>query len=66
MKARKKSRGFTKQIISLSKSSLLLLTAAALTVSIGPSLTTVPGKAFAADSTGSAVAAVQSDIVPLK
>ncbi|MGF7029096.1 hypothetical protein J2T17_000001, partial [Paenibacillus mucilaginosus] len=45
---------------------LAVLTAAALTVSISPSLTTVPGKAFAADSTGSAVAAVQSDIVPLK
>ncbi|MBW5446107.1 cellulose-binding protein [Cohnella sp. CFH 77786] len=45
---------------------LSVLTAAALTVSMGPSLTTNPGKAFAADSTGSAATAVQSDIVPVK
>lgn len=45
---------------------LAVLTAAALTVSMGSSLTTVPGKAFAADSTGSAATAVQSDIVPVK
>lgn len=45
---------------------LAVLTAAALTVSMVSSLTTVPGKTFAADSTGSAAAAVQSNIVPLK
>ncbi|NIK71974.1 aryl-phospho-beta-D-glucosidase BglC (GH1 family) [Paenibacillus sp. BK720] len=66
MKTRKKSRGFTKQIISLCKSASLLVTAAALTVSMSSSLTTVPGKAFAADSIGSAATAVQSDIVPVK
>lgn len=45
---------------------LAVLTAAALTVSMGTSLTTIPDKAFAADSIGSAATAVQSDIVPVK
>ncbi|AEI42763.1 Ig-like domain-containing protein [Paenibacillus mucilaginosus] len=43
---------------------LAVLTAAALTASTGSSLTTIPGKAFAAESIGSE--AVQSDIVPVK
>ena len=49
MKTSKKSRGFTKSIISLCKSASLLLMAAALTVSMGSSLTAIPDKAFAAD-----------------
>ncbi|WP_223829921.1 cellulase family glycosylhydrolase [Paenibacillus arenilitoris] len=53
-------------MISLCKSASLLVTAAALTVSMGPSFSKVPDKAFAADSTGSEAAAVQSDIVPVK
>ncbi|MCG7216846.1 cellulase family glycosylhydrolase [Paenibacillus mucilaginosus] len=52
-------------MISLCKSASILVTTAALMVSIGPALT-LPNKAFAADSTGSAAAAVQSDIVPMK
>ncbi|MUT68579.1 hypothetical protein [Paenibacillus sp. NEAU-GSW1] len=61
MKTREKSRGFTKQNISLCKTASLLLTAAALTVSMCPSLT-LPDRAFAADSTGSEAAAVRPDI----
>jgi hypothetical protein len=34
------------------------MTTAALTVSMGPSLATIPGMAFAADSIGSAATAV--------
>lgn len=45
---------------------LSVLTAAALTVSMGTSLTTIPSKAFAAGSIGSELTVVQSDIVPVK
>ncbi|RCW42471.1 hypothetical protein [Paenibacillus prosopidis] len=44
MKTRKKSRGFTKQIIPLCKSASLLMTTADLTVSTGPSLTRFPAR----------------------
>ena len=66
MKTSKKSRGFTKSIISLCKSASLLLMAAALTVSMGSSLTAIPDKAFAADSTGSEATAEMREITTME
>ena len=66
MKTSKKSRGFTKSIISLCKSASLLLRAAALTVSMGSSLMTIPDKAFAADSTGSEATAEMREITTME
>ncbi|RCW48416.1 glycoside hydrolase family 5 protein [Paenibacillus prosopidis] len=66
MKTSKKSRGFTKSIISLCKSASLLLMAAALTVSMGSSLTEIPDKAFAADSTGSEATAEMREITTME
>ena len=65
MKTSKKSRGFTKSIISLCKSASLLLMAAALTVGMGSSLTAIPDKAFAADSTGSEATAEMREITTM-
>ncbi|MGM0884586.1 MAG: glycoside hydrolase family 5 protein [Bacillota bacterium] len=66
MKTRKMSGGFTKSIISLCKSASLLLMAGALTVSMGSSLTAIPDKAFAADSTGSEAAAEMREITTME